>query len=480
MADPKDQNRPDGAGKRPMATIEGTAIEVPVEPSEAARPAEDASADDGEGSQPALTASSGQTEAPDETTKPEEIVGQAMPPSRPPATMPELKGFATHLAAGLLGGLVGVVAFALLWQRPPASQEAGPSPDIAKIEERLAKLEAAPAPSDDDAALGELKTRIDALENRKPETPPELSQLTDRVAQLEATLKSMADAAREGGSPADSAVIVQQIGEAEQRLQAKIDKTLADEKEANAAKFEAMQSAVAELKAKFAALAEAELGISDGGDVQPELQAFGERLAKLEARFPKLAEAVAQGNAETRSATVAIAFANLQAAVDDGRPFAAELDTISTISSEVGDFGALPAYAEKGIPTFTQLTQSFATTKDAALAISAPAAQGSIIDSLMASAESLVKIRRVDEAAAGDSPSAVLARAEAKLRAGNLAETVREVETLKDTPRTAFSGWVEQARARLGAADTLRRLEGILLVSVGGAATAPAEQPEQD
>ncbi len=43
------------------------------------------------------------------------------------------------------------------------------------------------------------------------------------------------------------------------------------------------------------------------------------------------------------------------------------------------------------------------------------------------------------------------------------------------TSREAFSAWLGQAHARLGADETLKRLEGILLVAVGG----DAEMPQQ-
>jgi hypothetical protein len=154
--------------------------------------------------------------------------------------------------------------------------------------------------------------------------------------------------------------------------------------------------------------------------------------------------------------------------VSEGRPFATELDTISTLSPSATDLGALPAYAEKGIPTLPELARSFDAAKDAGLAAVAPPASGSLLDSLMASAESLVKIRRVDAAATGDTPSAVLARAEAALDKGDLAAAVKEVGTLQGATRDAFSGWLDQARARLGADETLKRLESLLLVSVGG------------
>ncbi len=159
-----------------------------------------------------------------------------------------------------------------------------------------------------------------------------------------------------------------------------------------------MQSEIAELKAKFAALAEAELGTGELTDLGPGLAALTERIAKLEATLPELAGAIGKEAAGVKSAAIAIAFANLRSAVSEGRPYAAELDTIGALAPALGDLGVLPAYAEKGIPTLPELTRSFATAKDSALAASAPAPSGSFLDSLMTSAESLVKIKRIDEA----------------------------------------------------------------------------------
>ena len=465
MAEPfgdQDQ-RPGGAGKRPSPTIEGTATELSVEPAEEAaasgEPEPETAAGEGEAYIAGGTAEPGAAEF-------------SPPPAK--ASLPELKSFVTHLSAGLLGGLVGVVALAFAWGGLPVGKEEGAAPDLTKLEERVAKLEAAPPASGGLEELAGLDTRITALEDRSKEALPELSELTNRVAQLETALKSVADAAKEGGSVADAAAISQQIAEAEQRLQAKIDAALAGGEGVNASTIKQMQSEIAELKAKIGALAEAELGTGDAANSEPQIAALADRVAKLESAIPDLAGAIGKDAAGTKSAAVAIAFANLRAAVSEGRPFASELDTIESLSPSAGDFGVLPAYAEKGIPTVPELARSFDTAKDAALAAAAPASDGSILASLMASAQSLVTIHRVDEAATGDSPSAVLARAEAQLDKGNLAQSVKEVEALEGAPRDTFSVWLDQARARLGADETLKRLEGILLVSVGGGA-APAQ-----
>ena len=401
-------------------------------------------------------------------------VDAAPPPAQ--ASLPELKSFATHLAAGLLSGLVGVVGLALAWGGLGGAGSSGPQPDIVALEARIAKLENVPPAAGDSEALAQLKAQVEALETGVKETSPKLADLADRVGQLETSLKAISESASDGGSVASAAAIAQQIAEAEQRLDAKIADALAKAEADAVSTLQAMQSAIAELKAKIGALAE--LGTGDGAATGPALAALTERLAKLEAALPELAAAIGKENNGSKSAAAAIAFANLRAAVSDGRPYAAELDTISALVPSVGDLGVLPAYAEKGIPTVPDLTRSFAVAKEGAQVATAPASSGSLVDTLMASAQSLVTIKRIDEPTTGQGPGAALARAKAALDNGDLAAAVKEVETLDGAPREAFAAWLGQAHARLSADETLIQLESALLVSVGSNPQAPRQHSQ--
>jgi hypothetical protein len=458
MADPfSDQDHGlTGASKRPAQTIEGTATEIGEEAAggDAARETEAAAGAD----------------RPDVAGEVPHGVDAALPPAQ--TSLPELKSFVTHLAAGVLGGLVGVVGLALAWGGLGGGGSSGPQPDIAALEARIAKLETAPPASGDGEALAQLKAQVEALETGVNETSPKLADLADRVGQLETSLKAISQSASDGGSVASAAAIAQQIAEAEQRLDAK----LADALAANASSLQEMQSAIAELKAKIGALAE--LGTGDGAATGPALAALTERLAKLEAALPELAAAIGKENNGAKSAAAAIAFANLRAAVSDGRPYAAELDTISALVPSVGDLGVLPAYAEKGIPTVPDLARSFVVAKEGAQVATAPASSGSLVDTLMASAQSLVTIKRIDEPTTGQGPGAALARAKAALDKGDLAAAVREVETLDGASREAFAAWLGQAHARLSADETLIQLESTLLVSVGSNPQAPRQHAQ--
>jgi hypothetical protein len=458
MADPFDHDTAEGGvGKRPAPTIEGTATEVSVNETaaEEARGAAPASHDD----EPEEAATpedeiEREPEAVRAREEPQSIDRKGPPPA---SSISEMKNFVTHLAAGLLGGLIGVIALAFAWHLIPTGKSE--SPELGKIKERIAKLEGAPAPAPDTEALAKLEGRIKALEGQ---TPSDIAGLTERVTQLEQAMQTLADAAQTGGSVTDAAAITEQVTQAEQRIQAHLDKALADAATANAKTVQDMQATIEELKAKIAALAEAGVG-----EQSPDLTALTQRIAKLETEIDK-------GMAGTKSAAAAIAFANLRDAVAAGRPYATELATIKSFVPDPGDLGPLPAYADKGIPTVPELTRSFPASRDAALAAASPAPSGSFFDRLLASASTLIKVKRVDEAATGDSPSAVLARAEALLDKGDLAGAVTQVETLQGAPRDAFSAWLDQAHARLAANDIMQRLEANLLTSVGG--TPPKTQ----
>jgi hypothetical protein len=404
----------DQASKRPAQTIEGTATEVGVEPSE--------------GDASAAATESGRGEGEDRAERQGEGPANAAEPPR--TRIAAAKSFMTHLVAGLIGGLIGVIAAAL--------SSGGVSPDVASLEQRVAKLESAPRPAPDDNAIAAMESRVAGLEDNEKKNAAKLSQLSDRVASLDTSLDSLAKSAEEGGSVADAAALT------------------------------GMEKAIAELKAKLNALAEAQLGTADATVSQPELATLTERLKKLEAVLPELAGTIDKEATGAKSAALAIAFANLRAAVSDGRPYAAELDTITALAPALGDLGVLPAYAEKGIPTVAELARAFAEVSDQARAASAAPADGSVVGSVIASAQSLVTIRRIDEAPAGEGAEATLSRAQKALDHDDLAVAVKEVETLQGKQREAFASWLGEAHARLSAGEALTRLEGALLISLSG------------
>lgn len=447
MAEPFGDQLNPSSGKRPAPTIEGTATEVSIDPA----PGETGSPD------PA-------TEA--ETSNPEGSEPKHGPKKPPPRTSPtELKGFFTHLAAGLLGGLIGVVALSLVWNKLPARNAA--APDLTPIEGRLSKLEAAPPPAGDVAVLGALDARIKTLEDRKAETAPDLGDLPSRVTRLEESINALAETAKEGGSVPDAAALDAKIGDLEQKLQGKIDSALAAQQAASTTDLKDVQKELEALKAKLGALAEAHLA-GDTSDLAPQLTTLDQRIAKLEAALPELSTAIDRSAASAKSGAAAIAFANLRNAVAPGRPYAAELAALKSLIPDPGDLGALPLHADTGIPTTAALAGILTKLAETSAAPPPAPAETSILDSMVASAKSAVSIRRIGADTTGDEPAAVLARAEAALSQGDLAASIKEVESLPAPARDAFAGWLDDAKARASANDSLSKLESTVLASLGG------------
>jgi hypothetical protein len=452
MAEPFGDQLNPGSGKRPAPTIECTATEVIIDPV----PGETGSPD------PAVEA---------EKSDPEGSEPKRGPKKPPPRTSPtELKGFFTHLAAGLLGGLIGVVALSLVWNKLPVRNTAA----LTLVNSRLSKLESAPPPAGDTAAIGALDARIKTLEERKVETPPDVSDLTSRVTRLEGSMNALAETAKEGGSVPDAAALDAKIGDLEQRLQGKIDSALAAQQDEGTADLKDLQKEVEALKAKLGALAEAHLA-GDTSDLAPQLTTLDQRIAKLEAALPELSTAIDRSSASAKSGAAAIAFANLRNAVAAGRPYAAELAALKSLIPDPGDLGALPGHAETGIPTVAALADTL--TKLAETSATPPPApvETSILDSMMASAKSAISIRRIGADVTRGEPAAVLARADAALEQGDLVTAIKEVESLPAPSRDPFAGWLDDARARASANDSLSKLESTVLASLGGGAGPEAK-----
>jgi hypothetical protein len=455
MADPFGDPNDPGAPKRPAPTIEGTATEISSEPaagaaeSEASEAANGADSDNGFG-------------------EPAEPSGEKAPP--PPRTSAdELKGFFTHLAAGLLGGLIGVITLASAWKLLPLG--GGENAEIAALQAKVNQLEATPVPSGDTKAIAALDQRVKALEDRKVAPPPDLSDLTNRVTRLEQSLDSLAKTADEGGSVADAAALDAKVNDMEQRLQANVASALDAQKTETGTEIQALQEELAALKAKLGALAEAKL--DDQPDVSSEITTLDQRIAKLEDAMPGLTSTVDRSAATAKSGALAIAFANLNDAVSAGRPYAAELAAIQPLLPDAASLDDLATHASKGIPTLSELTQDFTDIAEAAAP--PPQAGGSFVDSVIASAKSAITIRRIDADATGNEPDAVMARAQDDLKQGELDDAVAEVDGLPPTVRDAFAGWLEKAHARLAADETLAKLEGAVLLSLGGAKDGSGE-----
>lgn len=274
------------------------------------------------------------------------------------------------------------------------------------IEAQIAALPDAPEPVD----LSPLTARIDALDAGIAANSQGLQGLTDRVTYLE-TLP-----AGSGEGADNSAAIAAAVAQMQAALQEQSDRLAAQQAE-NAALSTEIQD--------IAAAAEA-------------------RIAAAEAR----------AEARVGWATAQAALGQLRIAVATGAPFAGALEDVAA-GSGIAVPEALRAAASTGVPTLDDLQSAFPAAARAALpiAIRETAGEGAM-DRVTAFLQSQVGGRSL-EPQEGNSPDAILSRAEAALQSGDLAAALAEIATLRAPAQEALAAWTADAGQRLAATDAM-------------------------
>ena len=284
-----------------------------------------------------------------------------------------------------------------------------------------------------------------------------LDTLGSRLAALES--RSPAPSSEGGGDlAAKLAELADSLGN-QQRRTAALERALADlatqeQPSVDPGRVQALADALATLKgddARFAA----------------ETRALEDRLSRLEAQASRNAKV------DAARAALVLAVVQLAAAVSGSAPYAQQLAGVAALAQGDADLGpaitTLQAHAATGVPTPADLAAKFdGASVAAARAAIAPERSG-WVGELLARLSRLVVIRRTGGDVAGEDADALLARAEARLKAGDLAGAVTELSTLEDGPAEAVKPWLADARGRM-AVDAA-------LASLTARATALLAQP---
>lgn len=406
--------------------------------------AKDAAADDGKGAKP--DAAGAKSSGPAAAT-------QGAPWQR--ATPAQLAGFVTHLAAGLVGGVVGVVgASYILPHAGRVSQEFRQDVDsrIAGLESRLGTAESRSAAA---ASAQELQQRAAALEQRlsglerQQETLKQAAPaMGGRLDRLEATLKAMEETAAQGGDVAQTAAVRAQVEGMTVDIQSRLSALRAD--------FDSLSARVAALPQDAAG------GRGAAAEQASRIDALRQELDALRAETRRTSEA--GGGA----AALAIQFTALERAAEEGQPFAARLDALRGAAPQGVDLSALDAWAAEGVPPRAELQRRFAGVKKAALhAAPRPDGGASLIDRFMESASSVVRIHRLDGGGEAG-PGAALAKMEEHVRTGDLKAATAAADALPQPSREAIAPWLEQARARLALDAALADISDALARRLAG------------
>ncbi|MHA6346015.1 COG4223 family protein [Roseivivax sp. CAU 1761] len=377
--------------------------------------------------------------------------------------------------SAFLGGVVAAIGGFLLAQYTgptgwPFANDAG---DAAFEEETRAALEQTQSGLDAltgriggvETGLGEIdlssvETSVADLAERTTILGGELAEVQARLDEMAAEIESM------GGDLSDAAMSSTDLGE---RLTA-LEKRPVEESvspEAIAAyerEIAALQAAVEEQRAAV------ETSLQDQGAALEQALAdqrasldemIAEQRAALEAERAEVEQMVAEAQAAEQDATLQAQAAQLRAAmaelvtaVDNGEPYAEELAPIAESDLDVPE--ALSAPAESGVATQAELVESYPPAARDALAAarSQPEEGGNRLTGFL---QGQLNVRSVTPRE-GDDVDAVLSRAEAALRGGDVAAALEELAALPEEARSAMAGWIDRARARTDAVAAARGL----------------------
>jgi len=222
-------------------------------------------------------------------------------------------------------------------------------------------------------------------------------------------------------------------------------------------KVAVLETTVAEL-GKSAGVADADLApLNDriaaldalakgSADAASEQQA---RLGALEQSVMQLATKV-EAQASQPKIALSIAASALKATLDRGAPFAAELETFAAIAPDAPQLALLRPYAEKGVATRAEIAAGMDDAANAMVAAATPPdADAGFFQSLMASAERLVKVRPIGAVEGSGVPETV-ARMEAAVDQGDYAGAIAEYDTLPEAGKAAGAEPAGKLQARLG------------------------------
>jgi hypothetical protein len=359
---------------------------------------------------------------------PSDALGNPLPPdvpAGPPPEAPPRRGISwlgiAVAGIGVVLAVLGVVSLLLSRDNGVSALDAR----LAGVELDLRDLAArAPPPAGDPKALDAVAGRVAKLEAAGATPPPSASDgaLAARIAALETQIKALAEAVGVLGRRGDEAL------DAAREARVRADAGAAE---------------ISELTQKPPAAVD-----------RGEFEALANRVAAAE-RSEKAAEKAAES--ADRAVRLALAATALNAAVERGDAFAAELAAVKTLGADPKLVAALEPFARSGVPTSAALARQFSVLAPALSQAAEPPTREGVLGRLQANAEKLVRIRRVDEAPGSDA-AAIVARSEAKAARGDLAGTAAELAQLPPNARAPAEAWIKSVQARIAAIDASRRL----------------------
>lgn len=341
-------------------------------------------------------------------------------------------GFLPLLLGGVLAGCIGFAAAAYVIPRylptlggaddaAMLREDAQSQTDrIAALEKTIAELRATVDAAAGSAASGDLAAEVADSTGRLDALATSVKGIEDRIGALDARLTKAETRPLTGDRPSASAL-----------------EAVQNEIEAFRAEVAAQKQSIEAAKGEIAAAA----------------QSAANAIGAVKADAESMRDAAEEG---ARNAEVKGAVARMKAALDSGSALDGPLADLAAAGIDV------PADLKdqaQGVPTVAALRDSFPDAARTALAVSVQETAGNDVWSRITAFLRSQSGARSLAPRAGEDPDAILSRAEADLRAGDLQGTLDELKALPEAGQNAMAEWSARASRRIAAVNAAATLE---------------------
>ncbi len=335
----------------------------------------------------------------------------------------------------------------------------GRIPQLATISGKLADLEAS------------LATQVAAL--RKSVT----QEVDSRLGQS----SEAAQAARAGTQRLDRELgsIKTETAQAAQRIDAL--KTQSDRLDVT---VRGLRDEASQLKAEVGAVRESlsrEIAqVAKPADVTSALSPLSTKLSLLEQNVQGVVRGEVDRRANVERIVMALELGNLKRTVERGAAFGNELAEVRRVVGTRVDLSALERFKDRGVASTADLERDFRSLAFRIIEADAQPKDAHWTERLIASAKSVVKVRRVDQGAEEKGVEASVTRMEQALKAGKLADVAGEAAKLSEQARAPAAAWLEKVDARAAVERAIAAIEQELKASLSSqtpAAPLPAGSP---
>ena len=356
----------------------------------------------------------------------------------------------------------------------------GPAARMAKLEERLKLMT--------DAATGDPQAG----------KLPQIAALSGRLVDMEATLNNQLSALRKTVSQEleQRLSLTNETSEAAKSGTNRIDRDMAAVKSEAAAtgqKFDTLRSDTDRLTSAVQAMRDDNNGLKTAieaikSDVDAKFKATAKpadvasavapvagKLAALEQNVQSVVKSEDERKTSAERILLSLELTNLKRVIDRGQKYATELADVKKAAGNKVDLSVLDRYKDTGIATLTDLSRDFGPVANAIIDAQADNGDGSVVGRVLASARSVISVRKINYAPDDKTAEAVVGRMDAALKDGNLASVLEEAKKIPAKAANAAQDWLIKVEAR-GAVDrAIATLESGLKTSLTGApAAAPA------